>query len=174
MSGVSDKVDSPMTEAIFHALLRTLGLVRQVMEPYFARFGISGPQWAVLRVLHDGQRDGRRWLPLKDVGRCLLIQPPSVTGVVDRLERQGLVERHTSPADLRVRRVNLTPAGRKLVAKVLAAHGDQIRSLFAGLRPQEQEDLLGLLGQLEAHLGALAHRQHGPGAAERKPAVGHV
>src|SRR3954468_17789722 len=78
-------------EQTFRALLRTLGLVRRVMEPYFGRHGISGSQWAVLRTLMRAEDDGVRQLRLTDLGDRLLIRPPSVTGVVDRLQKMGLV-----------------------------------------------------------------------------------
>jgi len=160
MTAKSKDASSPAsTEAAFYSLLRTFGLLRQVMEPYFARFGISGSQWAILRVLQRAQEQGEAALRLTDLGQRLLIQPPSVTGTVDRLERQGLVRRHGSKADLRVREVGLTPAGRKLVAKVLGAHSRQIESLFAGHRPNELQRLAALLRQLEAHLGTLVSPQ---------------
>src|SRR5436309_11664655 len=103
------------TEAAWHTLLRLFGLVRQVMEPYFARFGVSGPQWGVLRVLQRAETNGESRLRLKDLGERLFIQPPSVTAVVDRLERLGFVKRSESKADLRVRCVGLTGQGRKLL-----------------------------------------------------------
>ena len=92
-------------------------------------------------------------LRLRDLGEQLLIQPPSVTGVVDRLERLGLVARSGSNDDLRVRLVSLTPEGRALVAKALAAQDEQIKSLFSGLAHEELQSLLGLLKGLETHLG---------------------
>src|SRR6185295_12908685 len=97
MNKASDRPDP--SERLWHSLLRTLGLVRQAMQPHFARFGISGPQWGVLRVLHRAEAHGEKGLRLSDLGGRLLIQPPSVTGAVDRLERMGLVERSASGND---------------------------------------------------------------------------
>src|SRR5437016_1502421 len=114
------------TEAAFRELIRILGLLERVMQPYFARFGISGSQWGVLRTLHRAEEDGREGLRLTDLSDRLLIRPPSVTGVVDRLERAGLVVRVGSPTDLRAKQVALTPQGRQLVERVLAVHGKQI------------------------------------------------
>jgi len=152
------------TEAAWHTLLRLFGLVRQVMEPYFARFGISGPQWGVLRVLQRAESNGEAELRLRDVGQRLLIQPPSVTGVVDRLERRGLVQRSHSKADLRARCLSLTPAGSDMISKVLVGHATQIRLPFAGLNPQELERLLALLTRLETNLRVLAGRPSGVAA----------
>src|SRR5438552_2577532 len=88
---------SRSTEGAFRELIRTLGLMERVMQPYFAQFGISGSQWGVLRALDRASEDGLPGLRLTDLSQRLLIRPPSVTGVVDRLERAGLVVRGGSP-----------------------------------------------------------------------------
>jgi DNA-binding MarR family transcriptional regulator len=142
-------------EGAFRSLLRTLGLLERVMQPYFARFGISGSQWGVLRQLHRAEAEGLEGLRLVDLSERLLIRPPSVTGVVDRLERAGLVVRDGSTTDLRVKHVALTVQGRQLVERVLHGHQDQIDRLMACLEPDEQEQLHGLLARLEDHLGGL-------------------
>jgi len=85
----------------------------------------------------------------------MLIQPPSVTGVVDRMERQGLVRRIASQTDRRVRHLSLTPQGRDLVAKVLEGHADRIQLLFAGLKIHEQQTLLELCNRMQEHLQTL-------------------
>jgi DNA-binding MarR family transcriptional regulator len=146
------------TEGAFRELIRTLGLLDRVMQPYFARFGISGSQWGVLRNLYRAETDGLPGLRLTDLSERLLIRPPSVTGVVDRLERAGLVVRDGSPTDLRAKQVGLTAKGRKLVERVLAVHEAQIRSVLGGLRTGEQAELRRLLVRLGKHLeGLLAH-----------------
>ena len=161
---------SAVTEGVFHALLRTWGLLRQAQDPYFARFGISASQWGILRVLQRAELKGETELPLKAVSERLLIQPPSVTGVVDRLERHGFVRRSLSSTDMRVRHLCLTPPGRELLARVLEGHAARIQSLFAPLLPGEQETILGLLQRLEAHLETLVSTasETGPGGKTRK------
>lgn len=149
-----------LSEVLLHEVLRVCGLLRQVQEPYFARFGISTSQWGILRVLQREELAGNRGLPLKTVSERLLIQAPSVTGVVDRLERQGLVKRSPSPRDMRVRHLSLTPRGRDLIARVLEGHPERIRALMAPLPPDEQQSLLGLLEKLHTHLGTLADTSH--------------
>ena len=155
MKVTNSKPASTTTEHAFHSLLRCWGLLRQVMEPYFGRHGISGSQWAVLRVLQRAEAQGELSLRLTDRGARLLIQPPSVTGVVGRLERLGLVARRATGDDARVRHVGLTPEGRALVAKVLERHAGQIESLFDGLTPAERDRLSALLRKLEAHFETL-------------------
>jgi DNA-binding MarR family transcriptional regulator len=155
MKPTSESLSPAVSEAVFHAFLRSWGLLRQAQDPYFARFGISASQWGILRVLQRAKLKGETALPLKEVSTRLLIQPPSVTGVVDRLERLGFVKRSPSKTDLRVRYLGLTRQGSELLAKVLEGHAERIQALFAGLQAQEQEIMLSLLKRLETHLKTL-------------------
>jgi DNA-binding MarR family transcriptional regulator len=145
----------PADENAFRELIRTFGLVERVMNPYFARFGITGSQWGVLRNLYRAEQEGLPRLRLTELGERLLIRPPSVTGLVDRLERAKLVARGGSPTDLRAKQVRLTRAGRRLVQRVLAVHADQVNSVLTGLSPEERAELHRLLVLWRKHLEAL-------------------
>jgi DNA-binding MarR family transcriptional regulator len=122
------------------------------MQPYFAQFGISGSQWGVMRHLHRAEEQHLPGLRLTDLSDRLLIRPPSVTGVVDRLERAGLVVRDGSPFDMRAKQVALTAKGRELVERILAVHGGQIDAVLGVLSPAEQTEFHRLLSLLEQHL----------------------
>ncbi len=148
-------VARPQEEA-FRGLIRAFGLLARVMEPYFARFGISGAQWGVLRTLDRAEREGQAGLRLTDLGNRLLIRPPTVTGVVDRLERAGHVARSGVADDLRARQVSLTAKGRQLVRDVLEVHAGQIDRVMGGLAEKEQRELHRLLEKLGEHLAGLA------------------
>jgi DNA-binding MarR family transcriptional regulator len=148
-------------EQAFRALIRTIGVLQRVQQPYFARFGISGSQWAVLRHLVRAEEAGQSGLRLTDLSERLLIRPPSVTGVVDRLERAGLVARAGSTTDLRAKLVRLTPEGHRLVERVLDVHAGRIQELMGGLSAAEQAELERLLVRLERHLEGLPVAQAG-------------
>ena len=139
-------------EGAFRQMLRTSGLIERVMQPYFARFGISGAQWGVLRNLQRAEVEGQPALRLTDLSERLLIRPPSVTSVVDRLERAGFVSRGDSTSDLRAKQLALTVRGRQLVERVLAVHDSQINTVMDGLTAAEQVKLQKLLRRLEKHL----------------------
>jgi DNA-binding MarR family transcriptional regulator len=148
----------PTTENAFRELIRTFGLVERVMQPHFARFGITPSQWGLLRTLHRAEENGLPSLRLSDLGERLLIRPPSVTGLVDRLERARLVHRDGSPTDLRAKHVGLTKAGRRLVQRVLAVHEEQINTVLTGLNPDDQHELHRLLVLWRKHLEGLLER----------------
>jgi DNA-binding MarR family transcriptional regulator len=146
-------------EAVFRGVIRLYGLIRRVMDPYFSRVGISGAQWGVLRALLRAETEGgRAGVRLTDLSERLLVRPPSVTSIVDRLVRLGLVARRTSSGDLRERHVKLTPAGRQLMRRVQAGHRKRIAGIMGGLSPAELAELSLLVERLGAHLEAISRQ----------------
>jgi len=103
-----------------------MGSLRRHLDPFFARSGISGAQWGILWNLYRAEQDGQPLLRVTDLGERLLIRPPSVTGVIDRLVRAGLVARTSSTGDHRVKLLELTPAGRELVETIALAEEAEI------------------------------------------------
>ena len=144
------------TEAAFHAMIRTGVLVRRLAEPYFARHGISGSQWGVLRALQRAEAEGLDGIRVTDLGGRLLIRTPSVTGVVGRLERAGLVGREVSADDHRARLLRLTPAGRRLVHRLRDGHARRVEAFLAPLDEGQRAELARLLDQVSDHLQELA------------------
>jgi DNA-binding MarR family transcriptional regulator len=146
--------DSARMEPAFRSLIRTLGLVRRAMEPYFAQHGISASQWSVLRALHRAQEESTQMngMRLRDLSDSLLVRPPSVTGAIDRLQRMGLVARRVSNKDQRAKLVSLTAAGRKLVDRVRQGHAQQVQRVLNVLNVHEQQELRRLLDRLGDHL----------------------
>ena len=138
------------------SLMRTLGLLERVMQPYFSRFGITGSQWGVLHALHRAEADGLPGLRLTDLSERLIIRPPSVTGVIDRLERLALVVREAVAGDLRAKQVRLTPQSRQLIDRVLVGHAAQIDAVLGGLTDGDHAELHRLLESLNSHLESMA------------------
>ncbi len=157
-SKASQKEGMQTTDQAFRSLVRASLLVRRIMQPYFARFGLSGSQWGVLRSLHRAELEGMRGVRLTDLGNRLLVRPPSVTAIVERLCRTGLIRREVAPTDLRAKLVTLTPAGRKLVKRVLRGHSAHIAAVMDILPPDEQKSLLRILTRLSDHLTELVER----------------
>lgn len=122
-----------------HQLL--LARVEAVLRPE----GLTFARYEVLMLLILS-RSGE--LPLTLVGSRLQVHPASVTGLVNRLERDGLVARTIDPRDRRARRLSVTPEGRaaalaateRLNAQVFADdwlagdHGASLVSILTDLR----------------------------------------
>ena len=76
-----------------------------------------------------GQPDGHSQIEL---GRLLLTHRSNVTGLVDRLERRGLVRRRDAASDRRAYRVGLTADGRKLLGQILPEYYQAADGVWAG------------------------------------------
>jgi len=145
-------------QAAFGQVVRAFGLIQRVMRPYFQQYGLSQAQWAILRHLHRAQTEEghTNGLRMGELGQRLLVQPPSVTTLVRRLVKAGLVAQATAPNDRRGFELRLTAKGEKLVSRVLLAHQEQIRSVMGGLGDEELPAFEHYLSRLNTHLAALA------------------
>lgn len=86
------------------------------------------------------------------LSRAMLVTAGNLTGLVDRAERDGAVERRPDPDDRRQIRVFLTPAGLRLARKAARRHHDLAEELVAPLERKDREALRRLLGQLREAL----------------------
>jgi DNA-binding MarR family transcriptional regulator len=73
----------------------------------------------------------------------------NITGIVDQLVKEGLVERLDEPSDRRAWRVRLTRAGDKAFAEMARAHEDWVVELLAGFSRRDSEALMQLLARLK-------------------------
>lgn len=107
------------------------------------RHDLTAPQFGVLEALaHLG--------PLKmcEIAQKYLTSGANITGVVDRLEEKGLVQRVMEEDDRRTYRIHLTEAGGRLIAEIFPLHARKIEQLSAALSAQEKATLIRLLKKL--------------------------
>lgn len=102
---------------VIRELARCYQAFQRVSDAHIRRFGLTPPQFDVVVTL--GNTDG---MPFKDLGGGTLISKGTLTGVVDRLEIRGLVERFACPHDGRSTMVRLTPAGDRVFHEVFEPH----------------------------------------------------
>ena len=88
-------------------------------------------------------------LKMNELSRHLMVTGGNITGIVDPLEQEGLVERSAEPADRRAYRVRLTRAGRKTFAEMARAHEELVVEMLAGLSRREQAEIYRLLGMMK-------------------------
>lgn len=131
-------------------LMRATGSVRARLDRELARHGLTENQLGVLEaILHLGPQCQRA------LGEKLFTSGPSVTLLVDQLEKRGLVRRERSDEDRRFVSVNLTSEGKKFIEKVFPSHVGNIGELLGALTASEQEELGRLCKKLGLHASAL-------------------
>jgi DNA-binding MarR family transcriptional regulator len=104
----------PRYEALLQ-VLRTAEAVWSASHTLFARWQLSPSQFNLLNVL----RAAPAGLSQVELSRQLIVHRSNVTGLVDRLEARGLVERGERPGDRRTYEVVLTAEGARLLREIL-------------------------------------------------------
>src|SRR5216117_206346 len=104
---------SPVCEA-WELLLKFLFSQRADLPALAAEFDLSPAQCHVLRLIEPG-----RPVPMGRLAETLSCDASNVTGLIDRLESRGLVQRRLSAEDRRVKVLQLTPTGSRLRAQLL-------------------------------------------------------
>jgi len=132
--------DADRALALWVALARCHASVARTSAEDIRRYGLTQPQFAVLEALyHKGP------MPLRAIGRKLLVTSGNITFVVDHLEKAGLVQRERQSSDRRVIHACLTRKGESLIARVFPQHAQAMREAAAALSEREQEQLGRLL-----------------------------
>lgn len=119
--------------------------------------GLGDSDFRVLEaLLHKGP------LAVNELGPRVFLTPGSISVAVDRLYKQGLVTRTEDRKDRRIRRVDLTPRGRRVIERVFAAHARRMDALAADLPAKERRRLADSLKLLGRRAARISHEDSGP------------
>lgn len=106
-------------------------------------YGLNTTDFGVMELLyHEGEQ------PLQKIGERILLASGSITYVVDKLERKGLVKRTPSAKDRRITYASLTSVGEQLLNDIFPEHWKQIEAITAGLTEEEKIQAIELLKKL--------------------------
>ena len=136
-------------------LLEAREAVMHHTRPSLREHGLSDQQWRVLRVLGEHAREPGG-VETGRVAREALLLGPSLTGVLTRMERDGLISRARCPQDARRTVVRATPAGLKLVrtlSQTIEAHYAWMEERLGKAQLAQLYALLDQVIALEAPLG---------------------
>ena len=125
--------ESAAQEAVV-SLLVASALVLQQMNDLLREHGITHDQYNVLRILRGAHPGGH---PRHEVGRRMISRAPDITRLLDRLARQGLVERGWAPENRRLSIARITQAGLELLDRIDPALHDLQRRIADGLPDAE-------------------------------------
>lgn len=131
----------PLSMRVLDAFLRAVAAHRQLMFTVFAQEGAHPAQAFCLKIL--GQRDG---ISQRELAGALYLSSPTVTAMLQRMERAGTIERRPDPADGRVARVYLTALGRDRERELRAVLGTVIGGVLNTIPEADRRELERLLG----------------------------
>ncbi len=110
------------------------------------RFGVTLPRFDLMAQLEKAPEG----MTLGELSKRMMVSAGNVTGLVDRLLQDGLLERRQAPGDRRSALVRLTAKGHESFRTMAEAHGDWIGDFFEKLDEPEVETLMALLGRTKA------------------------
>jgi DNA-binding MarR family transcriptional regulator len=112
-------------------------------------FDVTLPRFDLMAQL-DKNPSG---MTLGELSSRMMVSAGNVTGLVERLVGDGLIDRRAAPKDRRAQIVSLTAEGRRTFRSMARTHENWIAQIFEGLSPSETESLMRLLAKAKTSAG---------------------
>ena len=133
----------PDLDAILEAMIYLYAESRRVTRAIAEEHGLTGSQLWVLKMIEPAGR-----LSLSELSERVRAKNSTMTGIIDRMERDGLVVRRRSDDDRRVINIELTSKGRALASGVQAPPTHLFRSLLESLPDRDAAELERIMTKL--------------------------
>lgn len=145
----------PLIDAIVDELHQMIGSLRCAGTGRMVKAGISMTHLHILWVLeHHGE------LPMSRLADMLDVSFSNATGLIDRMEERGLVERIRVPDDRRVVIVRASEKGSRMRDEIEALKQDRMRSILGRLAPDQLTRIHGAIGDLRLAAAAEIGSEH--------------
>jgi DNA-binding MarR family transcriptional regulator len=154
----------PDVDSVLEAILYLYTESRRLTKEVARQVELTGPQLTVLKLL-EGVGD----LSLSALSERIRAQNSTVTGIIDRMEREGLAMRVRSTEDRRVVRIHLTEKGAKLAQEIPLEPMVILRNALSGLTAAESKELLRIFTKVARRIRAIVRRDVGEDAGESTP-----
>jgi DNA-binding MarR family transcriptional regulator len=143
-------------------LLRAGDEAYRQSESFFNDHDISPGRFTVLMLLYDKLRGEPLPQTPADLAEKAGVTRATITGLVDTLERDGLVTREHDSADRRMMLVHLTHKGHAALKEILPGHFKHMAALMAPLTEHERKTLVRLLNKVAGQASAMAAKERNP------------
>lgn len=140
-------------DSVLEAVIYLYTESRRITKELAKRADLTGPQLTVVKLL-EVVGD----LSLSELSERIRAQNSTVTGIIDRMEREGLVTRERSKEDRRVVYIKLTAKGRELAEGIPVEPMEIFRSALESLTAQEMKDLMRIMTKLAKRVRQIVRR----------------
>ena len=137
--------DLSTDEKVLMAVIRAAEHFKRVHSGVFRNFGLSFPQYNVLRVL-DASKKGQN--KISDVSRIMLVPGANITGIAKRLEKDGFIKKKSIPEDDRVTLLEITAKGKKTLQKIEEEKNRWLELMMKNLAKKEKAALLDMVKRI--------------------------
>ncbi len=133
------KSDLSIDEKVLMAIVRAAEFFKRSHSSVFKNFGLSFPQYNVLRVL-EASKNGQN--KISDVSRIMLVPGANITGIAKRLAKDGFIVKKSDPRDDRVTILEITPKGKKALKNIERQKDLRLKLMLKNLSIKQKRDLL--------------------------------
>ena len=126
-------------EKVLMGIVRLAEKFKRVHSAVFRNYGLSFPQYNVLRAL-EASKGGQN--KIGDVSRIMLVPVANITGIAKRLEKEGFIIKKSDPADDRVTILEITAKGKKNLKKIENEKDERLEMMLKDLSEIEKLELL--------------------------------
>ena len=137
-------------------LLRAGDVAYRQSEDFFTAHNMSPGRFTVLMLLSEGLSGGSLPQTPAELAEKAGVTRATITGLVDTLERDGLVTREHDSDDRRMMRVHLTHRGHAALGEILPGHFKRMATLMATLSEGERKTLVRLLEKVAGQASTMA------------------
>jgi len=126
------------------SIVGTYRTVHVLLNQQLIKSGLTFPQYRVIRTL--GKFGA---MPMNKLGEHMLVTPPNITGIIDRLEARGYIERKESGTDRRIAIMRLTRKGQILHRQTSVRHRKLVSRIMKIMGREELTRLTSLLQRIK-------------------------
>ncbi len=137
--------NSSLDEKVMLAIVSTSELFKKEQGLVFKNYGLTFPQYNVLRILDDSPGGQNA---ITNVGRIMLVSGANMTGIAKRLEKNGFLIRKGDASDERVKILEITPKGRQTLKNASGEKDGNINKYLNGFSVDEKKEILAKLKQI--------------------------
>lgn len=137
----------PEIDAIVETIIYLYTESRRLTKGLASQFGLTGPQLTVVKLLETFDN-----LSLSSLSERIRAQNSTVTGIIDRMEREGLVRRERSTTDRRVVHIRLSEKGQKLAKQIQVEPMEIFHAALQSLSGADLRDLLRIMNKLQRYV----------------------
>ena len=129
-------------EAVYGIALVYAALYNNI-SAYLNKYGLTPAKMNVLMITkHQGQAKG---ISQVDIGKRLMVTASNMTRLLDKLEREGLINRSALAGDRRVKIIKVTPKASKLLDMMWPGYQTRLKALANEMPKEDQKVMAGLL-----------------------------
>lgn len=137
--------DLSINEKVLMGIVRTAEIFKRNHSAVFRNYGLSFPQYNVLRVLEASKNSQNK---MSDISRIMLVPDANITGIAKRLEKEGFIIKKSDPADERVTILEITPKGKRTLKNIETKKDEWLDLMLKNLSKIQKLELLDIVKRI--------------------------